>query len=216
METGWIETSKILIAIIGAIIGAGASIWGAIQKMRAGKAEEGLAEARAALDAIIAGLELMPASDPKVKTAKQIIRGIGDITGAQAKTIQKAVDDVKAILKGAGFIPSRDETESRQVERAAKAIMAARQIRAAAKCMAVFVVLGLLVSACCPAQSARLTSETLVSAMSPGEPDELVVEWPAGINADDIVTVDVISGDGVRRADSVAPLPPLAASRAAE
>lgn len=216
---------NVVLACVSGIVG----VWGAIMKVRAGKTAEGLEEARAALYAIIAGLELMPASDPRVTQAKLIIRQIGDITGAEKDTIAKTVDEVRKVLGEAGFAPRRDETSPAQIERAAKAIMAARLAVDPGRATPLPAIIkgGLILLICftcngCQLFTAekpapRLTSELIMPNADydapglswSGRRDILTVEWPKGVVATSVVTVDSQSSDGETRAVSVAPLPAI-------
>lgn len=208
------EVFSVVLAAISGIVG----VWGAIQKAKAGKAEAAVDDSIAALHAFIAAMELLPAKDPRVVQAKNLVRQIGDVTGAEKDTIKKTVKEVRAILGNAGFVPEKDETSSSQVERAASAILAARKIRAASQKSGVpmAVKAGVLLLLLLPfigcvkvKTPIPLTVERVWPSTILGAPDDLTVEWPRGVKAEEVITVDSTSYDGETRAISVAPLPAL-------
>lgn len=225
-----------VVQLIGALVGVVAAGYKAYTEWRkAQSAQAGMDATVQALNAVIAALELMPASDPRVMKAKLVIRQVAEQVGAEQETLARAVDDVKAILREMGFDPLADETDPAQVERAAQAVEALRARRraqpspeasagkppspsapagergrpltTALRVVGPLVMVGLLAWGCARPEE-RLTREMVWPGQS-GEPDSLVVEWPRGVRAADVVSIDAISSDGEMRAQSGADLPAL-------
>lgn len=199
-------------AISGVIAGAAGiyKSFTAFQKERAAKIS-----AQQSLSTVVTALELQPANDPAVIQAKDTVRRASQANGTD-KEIHATVQTVKELMRDRAFLPERDETDPASVERAAKAIIEARKQKASAAKIGVLLVILVLPSLMgCQRNPIpiRMTNETVWPATIQGALDTLVVEWPSGIKAADIVNVDVESLDGVARAQSVVEMPKLEIKR---
>lgn len=196
-------------------IAAGAGIYKAVKNWRnANSVNIVLENTEDALKSVVLGIEATrrfykddPKMQAKIDEIERTIQSISSQVGDRDSTLNEAVKLLKALLPDAGSSPDMEALRARAVEAAKKA----REIKTAngtkGKTVAkkagiiggIFAALFLLSSCCEPCQQ-RLTDETLV--IEADGTATLVVEYPAGVVADDIINLD-ING----RAESVAPLP---------
>lgn len=187
------------IAIFIAIITAGWGLYSDIKKRRYRASKE---HAQDALKGIIAAIELLPEGGRKAK-AKRLAKSISLYLDTESDLIFDLVKEVEKLLSD-GKIEITGDDENSQALRASMAIKKARENRKIKKAMSAgnflfvastgfLISLIIMLSACSlrtKQNQDRLTNEMVWPGEQPRQ-SEIVVEWPQGVQADDVFTTSV-------------------------
>lgn len=222
-------------AAIAGLIGAGIKTWQTIKaaKKDATKWRDLAAQADTILNAALGVMHVIPNNSPQYQRMYETTLALSNSMGANTDVVADRIDQVVGALKNAGIKLETDNTSPADVQRAAAAI-AAMQTSAASLAasdppkppsaggftprLAGIFILAASIAACVmgcslfQTQQDRLTTEILMPGNASAPNGYLTVQWPKGIEAGQVHTVQAADATGEQRAVSVAQSPVIVTS----